>query len=123
MSLKEMLCAAILSVVVAAIVVYQVGSHCTNGPWHKTKSQIAKLEMMLDDCRPLTNLDAKLLCVGQLVADGRFRTSSRSMLYDAYGTMLHFGPSTKCSKIPFREIYSSGPNRIDDCGSGDDIGY
>jgi hypothetical protein len=121
MSLKEILCVVILIIAVATIVVDQIVIRCGPGPWNLTRAQIVKLEMLLDDCRPLTNLHAKLLCVGELAAAGTFQTSRGSMLDDAYGTPLHFGPSKKCSKIPFREIYSSGPNRIDDCGSGDDI--
>lgn len=121
MKVSEMAAVLVLVGVVAVVVVYPFDSGC--GPWNPTRSRLALLEMMVEPCNgPSASLRSRLHCLYGMIGEvSASRRNASALLVDAYDTPIHFGPTEKCRTVKFCSIYSSGPDRVDDCGGGDDI--
>lgn len=88
-----------------------------------THAKILNVRDALDSCNSkATTLEDIILCVEQYaVRLGIPKENSRYFLVDSYGEQLVLVPSKGCEMKAMTFPYSRGPNRIDECGSGDDV--
>lgn len=88
---------------------------CGPRPWQETRLRITKLEFVLDACRiDAASMPERIRCA--------IESTRQLTLVDQQGTPLVVSATGACSTVPFCGIHSAGPNRVDECGSGDDLG-
>ena len=61
-------------------------------------------------------------CIEEHAAShGIERRNSVYFYTDSYGELFVVSPSKKCGNFRWKGPYSKGPNKVDECGKGDDI--
>lgn len=87
----------------------------------KTLVTLRRVDLALSQCRmssepPTSNAD----CISK-IASAR-SVDRRMYTLDWYGGVIVLDQSQECSGKKFISPYSTGPNRTDECGEGDDFG-
>jgi hypothetical protein len=87
-----------------------------------TAAKLARIRRVVSACsieNPLPNHVRD--CIGEFAASQHTSQSEELLFsYDNYGELLVLEPSERCHG-EFEGPYSKGPNRVDECGHGDDI--
>jgi hypothetical protein len=87
-----------------------------------TRARIEYIRNILEECIKNDEYLTAEVCVRNHAIRVGIPSESAPKLYvDYFGEQLILVPSDKCEGISLTIPYSKGPNRIDECGQGDDI--
>lgn len=86
-----------------------------------TEAKLRRIDKILFWCESSGVKSDSLGCIHEYVKENLSPDVMDGIIRDAYGQEIILNVSERCSLISTRVPYSSGPNRIDECGGGDDI--
>lgn len=88
-----------------------------------TEATLRRSTAILEDCSAKTEPKAIDVSPAECLSDYARKNGVplEALTRDAYGQPLVLARSEKCAAVPFCGPYSTGENRADDCGRGDDL--
>lgn len=86
-----------------------------------TEAKLRRIDKILIWCKSSGVKSNSIGCIREYVKENLSPDVMDGIIHDAYGQEIILDVSERCSLTSPRVPYSSGPNRIDECGGGDDI--